>query len=161
MKNMLFILLVLVVSIRSLFADYLSIDIGSTAKHAEELGTLNEDNHWKGIGVHKEFDKYSIGVEYSDFINSYDDYTQFFTVTGTWTPLSYRDIAIGTQFSVGYQRGYEAKGVFMGRCDEGDKCESMLVIPSFYAELGNIYLSITGVPNALVATRFGVKAVEW
>ena len=143
-------------------ADYLSVDIGNTARHAKHLGELNEDNNWLGVGVHYEHtEDLSIGLEVSRFTNSFYDDTKFYTVTTTYTPLGYKEFEFGIQLSLGYQEGYSNEGIFMNKCEEGDNCSSFLVVPSLYGQLDNFYISVTGVPDALVATRFGFKAIEW
>ncbi len=146
-------------------ADAIIVDLGAESKHLIE-GDFNEKHSWVGVGYRFiERDKYSVQVKYVDFVNSYADSTQFAAITGIYTPIKYKGIKLGLAGSIGYQKGYFVDSTGTYTASQGEKLgldnRSILLLYSFYAELDNLIINYTYIPNAVKAVTVGVKVVEW
>ena len=148
-----------------LFADSINIDVGAKSDHLIE-GDFNEEHSWKGIGYRFiENDKYCTQIEYANFINSYNDATEFIALTGIYAPFKYKGVRFGISGSIGYQRGYYVNLGVTVHPDRAKRLgignESILILYSIYGELDNLVLNYTYIPNSVEAIRVGFKAVEW
>ena len=159
------IILVSIMAI-ALLAQSLIVDIGARSDHLIE-GDFNEKNHnWLGLAYRfVEEDKYSVELKGVSFVNSYYDDTEFYALTGIYTPIKYKDIKLGISGSIGYQKGYyvnQEGTVHPSNAKRlGISNESILVLYSIYGELDNIVINYVYIPDSVQAISFGFKAIEW
>jgi len=161
-----FILIMMIGGITHAKADSLIGYYGAKSNHLVE-GKFNETNHnWKGLGYRfVENDKYSVQGDYVEFINSYYEPTKFIAITGIYTPLTYKSWKLGLSGSIGYQEGYYVSKEGAMNPTTGKRLgidnRSILLLYSFYAELDNIIINYTYIPDSVEAISFGFKAMEW
>lgn len=164
MVNRLILIMALICSVIS--ADSLIVNLGAKSDHLIK-GEFNEENHnWLGLGYRFiEEDKYSVQVEGVSFVNSYYDDTKFVALTGVYTPIKWKDIKLGISGSIGYQEGYYVTSqgtVHPSRAKRlGMSNTSILVLYTLYAELDNLVVNYTYIPESVQAITFGFKVIEW
>ena len=151
----------MVMVVSHLFADSINLDLGAGSNHNKDLGTFNEDHFWKGVGYQYDHtSNISYKVEYAEFKNSYSNDTIFTGIAPQYL-IGWDKFKVGGSLLIGYQKGYCDNQSFMGSCRANQDNESVLILPSFVGELDNLYVSVTGVPNAVLVWRFGVKVIEF
>jgi hypothetical protein len=150
----------------SLSANSLIVNVGAKSDHLVK-GEFNESNHnWLGLGYRFiEKDKYSVQIETVKFVNSYYEPTKFVALTGIYTPIKIGDVKLGVSLSTGWQDGYYVnhKGTHHPKIAKelGLDNSSLLFLYSLYAEVDNIVINYTYIPNSVQACTVGFKAIEW
>lgn len=128
----------------------------------------NEDNRGLGFAVYYSItEKFKIGPKWAQYENSYwtptnDQVTTMYGFSAMYELFEAYSLKFGGQVFVGRQTGYEAKGFFLGRCDEGDTCKSNVAIPALFVgwqATDNIALvyQVTGMPGVLWASELNLE----
>lgn len=114
MKNILIVLLISCCPLVSQAVEVHEFRIvqGAYTKHIVD-DNYNEDNNFKGfqIVLIPTTDGISYGIEYAEFVNSYDDPSRAGGVFGSTTLLTRGKLKVQTSVSLGLIKGYEPKDI--------------------------------------------------
>ena len=123
-----------------------------------ELGNLNSLNNKENLL------ELAITSELSTFKNSYNDRTTSLTVGVTYLPFNISKLKLGTNLSVGIQKGYCLDTLLPKQCKQNDNNIGFFILPSLEAQYPitpdkNVGLNITY--SGAVMARFYIDLISW
>ena len=129
-----------------------------------ELGNLNNLNSLTSLNTKENLLELAITSELSTFKNSYNDRTTSLTVGVTYLPFNISKLKLGTNLSVGIQKGYCLDNLLPKQCKQNDNNIGFFILPSLEAQYPitpnkNVGLNITY--SGAVMARFYIDLISW